>query len=329
MRIEHLGFLSSPGARKPLRLLETDMDGDRVRSGRLTDGDREWPIIDYIPRFVPPEGHWDSFSFQWRKHPRLLSQTHSGLTLYRERFNKETRWPADLRGQTVIEAGCGSGGFTRFALETGATVLSFDVSKSVDVSYRENRHENLLVVQASLFEMPFVAADRIYCFGVLQHTPDPRAALHSLTRKLKPGGHLATDIYARVPLTGLGPYNLLKTKYLLRRWTPIMDKERLHHTIERYVNLMWAPCTALQRWRRGKLLSQLLLIDDYRTRMTGMDPGLLREFAVLDIFDMLSPTYDLPATLEDFRSWHEEVGLREIDVHFGYNGLEGRAVAPG
>jgi hypothetical protein len=59
-----------------------------------------------------------------------------------------------------------------------------------------------------------------------------------------------------------------------------------------------------------------------------MDVTKHKEFAVLDIFDFLSPMYDIPQTLEQFRDCFEKAGLTEIDVHLGYNGIEGRATKP-
>jgi hypothetical protein len=38
--------------------------------------------------------------------------------------------------------------------------------------------------------------------------------------------------------------------------------------------------------------------------------------------------YDIPQTLEQFRDCFEKAGLTEIDVHLGYNGIEGRATKP-
>ena len=182
MRPDHLPLLRSPTSGRPLELLAPVMVQDKVREGWLSDGESRWPITNFIPRFVPESAYWDSFSFQWTRHPRLLSERYSGYSVYKDRFEQETRWPADLSGEVIIEAGCGSGGFTRLALATGATVLSFDASRSVDWSYRDNDAPNLLVVQASLYDMPFVLADRVFCFGVLQHTPDPATTVRKGVR---------------------------------------------------------------------------------------------------------------------------------------------------
>jgi 2-polyprenyl-3-methyl-5-hydroxy-6-metoxy-1,4-benzoquinol methylase len=47
--------------------------------------------------------------------------------------------------------------------------------------------------------MPFThgVADRLFCIGVIQHTPDPRGALHSLVSHVRPGGDIVADIYPK------------------------------------------------------------------------------------------------------------------------------------
>ena len=47
-----------------------------------------------------------------------------------------------------------------------------------------------------------------------------------------------------------------------------------------------------------------------------------------NLFDMLAPAYDLPATIPEFLAWHQAAGLQEIEVGAGYNGVEGRGVKP-
>jgi hypothetical protein len=56
------------------------------------------------------------------------------------------------------------------------------------------------------------------------------------------------------------------------------------------------------------------------------DSKTLKEWAILDTYDMVSPAHDHPATLKQYKSWHEEERLSKIDVHIGYNGIEGRGV---
>src|SRR5262249_19010013 len=140
-----------------------------------------------------------------------------------------------------LEAGCGPGAFTTAALATGATVISFDFGGSVDVNFAANgSHERLLLVQADIFEPPIAPAsvDRAFCFGVLQHTPDPRRAFLAVVDAVKPGGAIAADIY--LPPPRRHPYGgLLRMKYRVRRWTKSLPPDRLHRLVSAYIDALW------------------------------------------------------------------------------------------
>jgi len=309
-------------------LEEAQMVDGRIKSGVLTDqsGNR-YPIVDFIPRFVPNENYCSSFTVEWEQHPEVCFGIFSNLTQYKERFFKETRWGNNLGGQLIVEAGCGSGPFTPHALETGATVVSFDASRGVEQNYKINgQNENVLILQADIYKMPFPDAffDKVFCLGVLQHTPSPLGAFIQLVSKLKPGGHIVSDIYSVPPPEN--PYSgLLKTKYFLRKLTAGKNPERLHKRVSKYVQIVWPISRAIRKIPKlGISLNRRLLIDDYPSRLTGMNADFYKDFAVLDIFDMLSPMYDFPQTLEEFERWHSVAGLEEVEVQYGYNGIEGR-----
>jgi len=53
----------------------------------------------------------------------------------------------------------------------------------------------------------------------------------------------------------------------------------------------------------------------------------LREWALLDTFDMLAPAYDNPQTAATIKQWFKEAGLVDIEVgHWGH--LAARGVKP-
>ena len=326
MRVEHLGLLVCPHTRRPLVLGPGPaMDGSRVRMGSLVEplAGRSYPIAEFIPRFVPPDNYARSFGVEWNIHGRTQYDTTSGVALSRTRFEEETGWGGDLRGETILEVGSGSGRFTTHALDTGATIVSLDYSNAVDANYRSNGHrDNLLLIQASVYEMPFrlESFDRVFCFGVLQHTPDPRAAFVALVQHLKAGGSLASDIYVK----NLQRW-LLQTKYWVRPFIDRSDPERLYETLKRYVDRMWPLARLLRRIPLiGPTLNWRLLVADYSRFLPLADDATLRQWAYLDTFDMLAPAHDHPQTLRTFRRWHEEAGLEAIAVRYGYNGIEGR-----
>ena len=53
-----------------------------------------------------------------------------------------------------------------------------------------------------------------------------------------------------------------------------------------------------------------------------MDDAVLKDWAYLDTFDMLSPQFDQPETLSGARGWCDEAKLNDVEVVFGYNGIE-------
>jgi SAM-dependent methyltransferase len=271
---------------------------------------------------VPDEGYAAGFGLQWTVHRETQYDRATGDSMSRRRFFDETRWPTRLEGEVLIEAGSGSGRFTEHALSTGAVVLSIDYSHAVESNFALNGgHANLLLVQGDLFRMPFRdgAADRLFCFGVLQHTPDPRGALASLTRCVRPGGAVVADIYAKT----FARY-VLGTKYWVRPITRRVAPARLYRILSRYVEFMWPLARRISRVPKlGRILNWRLLIADYSDVFA--DDAVLRDWAKLDTFDMLAPRYDRPATARTVARWCDELGLVSVDIRRGYNGLEFRA----
>lgn len=78
--------------------------------------------------------------------------------------------------------------------------------------------------------------------------------------------------------------------------------------------------------RRSDLGQKIIarFVPDTSEQLGGVDDEVLKEWANLDTFDWVSPVYDDPKTVGRFRSWHEEAGLVDVDVHRGFNGVEGR-----
>ena len=76
---------------------------------------------------------------------------------------------------------------------------------------------NLFVIQADIYELPFEleAFSYIFSLGVLQHTPDPKKAFHSLPSLLKKDGKICVDYYEK------SFKSMLLPKYWLR---PLMKR---------------------------------------------------------------------------------------------------------
>lgn len=299
--------------------------GERIESGALAcvACGRKYDILRGIPRFVPADNYARGFGLQWNRHARTQLDSYTGVPISETRFFAETGWPRSLAGETILEVGCGSGRFTEPCLSTGARVVSLDYSSAVDANYASHgANDRLLVVQGDLYAMPFAPGsfDRLFCFGVLQHTPDVAKSFLSLPPYLKPGGSLAVDVYRKPH----GWRRLLNTKYWVRPLTKRVRPEALYALCRTWVTVLWPLARLLARIPRfGRSLNWGLLIADYGTRYPLPGP-ILKEWAILDTFDMLSPAFDQPQDLDTVREWFGNAGLENWEVAYGYNGIEGR-----
>jgi SAM-dependent methyltransferase len=331
MKREWIQYLRCPACGGKVELLEDarpSADG-RIEEGRLgcSACPERFPVSRWIPRFVPAENYASSFGFEWQLHSRTQYDETSEANLSERRFYAETRWERNLPGERILEVGSGSGRFTAVAAKTGALVISTDYSCAVDANFASNgKLSNVFIVQADLYHLPFEQGsfDKLFCLGVLQHTPDVEKSFKSLPPFLKPGGRLAIDVYAK--MRGVIPFllRLTSTHYRIRPITRRLPHEKLYRLCERYVRFMWPLAKRLGRLGHpGAFLLRRLLIPPY-FGVLDLPEDRLREWITLDMFDALSPAYDQPQFLDTVEKWFRECNLREIDVDYGYNGINGR-----
>jgi len=328
MQLKHLKLLACPACHESLRCVRTDAEtsGDILINGALACStcNREYPVISGVPRFVPRENYASGFGLEWTKHARTQYDSYSGMPVSEQRFFGQTRWPRKLLGELVLEVGSGSGRFTEQAANTGATVVSLDYSYAVDANHSSNgaRH-NVLIVQADVFAMPFRSGtfDRLFCFGMLQHTPSPSRAFHALPPMLKSGGEMCADIY-KVSLVR----TLLQTKYWVRPLTRNMAPDRLYAWVKSWVDFMWPLAHVIRKLPMGYAINWRLLVADYS--FLGLNGDMLKEWSYLDTFDMLAPRFDRPATLKTFRQWAVNANLTNIDAEYTPHGIVLRGRAP-
>jgi len=326
VRTEHLKYLACPQCKQTLVILEVEKrNSQSVEAGTLQCSScrQKYGIVRHIPRFVALENYASGFGLQWAIHARTQYDSYSGANISETRFFNETRWPKDLKGQVILEVGSGSGRFTEQAASTGAMVVSMDYSQAVEANYASNGdRDNVLIVQGDIYNMPFRENyfDKVLCIGVLQHTPKVEESFMQLPQYLKPGGEMVIDVYRKFA----GLLGLLRTRYWVRPITRRIPAERLYALVKRYVESMWPISGWISKIPRiGRNLNLALLIADYRGVYTLSDE-MLREWAILDTFDKLSPAYDYPQTLETVKTWFLQTDLINVQVQYGYNGIEGR-----
>jgi len=301
-----------------------------LRIGNYTTGERiacndcsvSYELRDGIPRFVPQDNYATSFGYQWNIHSKSQLDSHTKMPITRNRLFGVTGWPERMEGQRVLEAGSGAGRFTEILVGTGATVFSFDYSSAVDANRSNNgAAPNLHLFQGDIFNIPLPreSFDKVMCLGVIQHTPDPEKAFHSLAAMVKPGGSLAVDAYTRSLVS------LLQWKYVLRPLTMRMDQQTLYRIIARVAPPL-IPVTRALRRLGGRLGARLSPICEYS--YLGLPAEINRDWAILDTFDMYSPAHDHPQSIASVTKWFRDAGFEDVHVGYGPNGVIGRGRKP-
>lgn len=314
MHSDLVDLLRCPWTGEQLELESAQLDGSRIRSGWLVSREsrQRYPIREFIPRFVPESNYADNFGMQWNLFRQTQLDSHSGQSISSERFWRATGWtPASMRGQWVLDCGCGAGRFAEVALGAGAKVVALDYSSAAHACYANlSHHPNLHVVQGDIYALPFVRCffPFVYSLGVLQHTPDVKRAFASLAPMVAPGGKLCADFYEMTWKHRLLP------RHFLRVFTTRMSKQRLFALCRRWVPPLLSVSQRLGRIPRiGRLLVRGMPVADY-TGLYPLDQQQLEEWALLDTFDWLSPKYDQPQKRNDVAQWIESAGFGESAV---------------
>lgn len=282
----------------------------------------EVPFVNGILRFVGKENYSQSFGFQWNIHTRTQLDSHTGLSISKDRLLEALGQNDSFEGKKILEAGSGAGRFTEVLAKTGARIYSFDYSSAVEANQKNNGHaRNLTIFQGDIFNIPFKeeSFDYVICLGVIQHTPTPEKAFKSLSSKVKPGGMLVIDVYTKSIVS------MLQWKYLLRPLTKRMNSRILYGIISKVVPF-FLPLTILLKRITGRIGGRFMPIVEYSN--LGLPYKLNKEWAVLDTFDMYSPQHDHPQSKKSVLRWFKEIGFENIEVWNGKNGVVGRGCRP-
>ncbi|WP_232296857.1 class I SAM-dependent methyltransferase [Microscilla marina] len=285
-----------------------------VANDKLIDAKgKEFEKVAGAYRLVQDDNYTENFGFQWNKFTKTqIDRFSEQSSQSKTRFFAVTEWDKkDLSGENVLEVGSGAGRFSQVVLdETKANLYSVDYSNAVEANFKNNGHhqDRLQLFQASIYELPFAPAsfDRVFCFGVLQHTPDVKKSVQSLAQMVKPGGELLVDFY---PIRGW--WTKVHAKYIFRPWTKRMSHEKLLCRIEKNANWMIRLSQFFNKIGIGKLTNRFIPICDIKNTLPpDLTKEQLKEWVILDTFDMFSPEYDQPQRVETVRQWFEEFGIK-------------------
>ena len=292
------------------------------------DSGNMFPVINGVVRIAVSENYTENFGVQWSKFDKTqLDRDDEGHNLSYKRFFAETHWDRmDIDGENVLEVGSGAGRFSRVVLQhTKANLYSVDYSDAVTSNYKNNSPiapDRFHLFQASIYELPFPdnSFDKVFCMGVLQHTPDFDASVKNLIYKAKPKAEIVVDFY---PIKGW--WTKLSAKYILRPVTRRLSHRRLMRLIDSNIDWLIRAESIFHLFGLGVLARFLPVVDTQRTFPRYLSKSEKREWAILDTFDMFSPEYDNPQRIEDVVAMFHRHGA---DVTFsGFEYFEGFSAA--
>lgn len=315
MRESLLQMLDCPKCRagRGLLLAATESHGDDVIRGQLTCPacGRQYLVSNGIPRFVEPsEDYCKNFGFQWQRWKeiqidRLAHHHHS-----ENRFFDEVPWDREwMRGRLILDAGCGAGRFADVAAMYGAQVVACDLSNAIDACREVTSAHGPTVhhVQASIYELPFRRRvfDAAYCFGVIQHTPDPVRTMEAVPAYLKAGGQLAYDFYQRTSWER--PY---VPRWMFRRFTPSWPEERTLLLAQALTAAFFPVGMAMNRLPPLRAFFPALPI----AFIDHPDLSLKQNYtwALLDTFDWYSPAYEQRQDYREVAKLLSRAGMQDI-----------------
>ena len=314
MKVEFIKYLRCPNTMSRLTLTKAEIIDDKIKSGILNSecGVYQYVVHNYIARFVNTDNYANSFGWQWNKFKKTQFDSNSGFPISYNRFWRATSWKNKIQqGEWILDAGCGSGRFAEISSNTDANIVSIDYSNAVDACYENLRNRNnLIIIQCDIYKLPFEDGffDKIYSLGVLQHTPDVKKAVQSLSVKLRVGGHFCVDFYEK------SIQRIFLPKYWLRPFTTRIQKESVFQFLENNIDLLLKISKTVGKFPViGKILTRIVPVADYST-ILPLEKEQIREWAILDTFDWLTPTYDQPQTRETIRKWLLEFGFENIEV---------------
>lgn len=126
-----------------------------------------------------------------------------------------------LRGQTVLDVGCGGGILSDSMARKGAQVTGIDLSTKAlrvaqlhaleagtrNVNYREISAEALALEQPGSFDV-------VTCMEMLEHVPDPASVVKACSELVKPGGWVFFSTINRNPKSFL--FAIVGAEYVLQ-----------------------------------------------------------------------------------------------------------------
>lgn len=344
MHISSLDILRCPGCQGTLRLKDERQEGGDILQGTLTCSscDCDYAVVDGIPRFVSNKNYNKSWDFKWLEIDKGRGLAYLSVDKNDPAYDIHGIFDKNSydgepykswKGKLVLDAGCGIGQNSYELLKMGVKVVAIDLTRGVDVFRKimlerfPEFKDNLLIVQANIFHLPFKdgAFDGIMSFGVLHHTGDTHAAMKSLASKLKPSGDMNIWVYSS-EYTDETEYewkdktvnrkiiNCLKKNKALYFYRDILFYETLRFFIKRLPDrikyyILFFPASDL--WYK---FCKVPYIGILGTAIFHTVPHPNFWYRLINLFDAFSPTYTAHHTEKEVVGWFKELNFEIKDI---------------
>lgn len=213
----------------------------------------------------------------------------------------------------ALDAGCGSGRWSRYLSRHVGFVESIDPSEAVLSAAELNRDRpNVRVTRASIDGIPFPdgSFDLAICLGVIHHLPDPALALGRVVLKVREGGLVLVYVYYSLDQRGLLYRALFGAADVVRRMVSSLPDRPKHWICDLIAFGVYLPLVGIARFaaalfgREG--VSEHLPLAYYRNKS-------LREIRT-DALDRFGTSVERRFTRGEFIAMMEAAGLQEIVV---------------
>ena len=289
------------------------------------------PIVSGIPRFISEGTYAENFGLQWNEFRKTQLDSYTNLPLSENRLKGIIGDKFSLLKEwNILEAGCGAGRFTEILSKNAKAIVAVDISGAIDVAKQNiEPSDKIFFLQADILDLPLRRNffDAVICIGVLQHTPNTLQALREICQCVKPGGWIFVDHYKRKfknlypPFGGFGNVFRLYVKSL----DPIEALNLTKKWVSFFFPIHWR---FKDRPTIQRILFRVSPVRFYYPWLGLKSKQDYYDWALLDTFDGSSDQFKRRRTKRKLIEEIASLGMINIEVWEGGNGLEARFQKP-
>lgn len=316
MKLELLEKLSCCYDNSSLELQsDVDLKGE-INAGRLVcpTCKNAFPIIDGIPRVFQSEmsdivkSTVENFEFEWKSFSGYFDFNNDEfIDLIKPFFDQSY-----LKGKSVLDAGCGSGMYSRFFGVYGATdVTLLDLSGAIEVAKQNIKDPRYEFIQGDIINAPLKEStfDFILSKGVIHHLSDPYKGFCKLFSLLKDGGAILFWVYGKENNNLLAKYSDIVRRRFFSK-LPLKTKK----------TIAWSVTVALFSLLRGVYKpAGNLNLNFLKNLLPNFELFYQQSFypfrhIYFGCYDHLSPTIAFYYTKQDMELWMKNSNITDYKI---------------